>query len=138
MHHIKKTAILQGCLMMFTNGPTWLKLGYKFVSAKAKTLMNRMMANYEPFTPCLHQRPSTEALVITCPPHQSATGVSRARFGVPLQTPKLQPMQPGSLQKNLTPSLLIASMVSSAAVSGGKTQMYLSQRFNKTGITCVR
>jgi hypothetical protein len=28
----------------------WLKLGYKFESAKSKTVMNRMMANYEPFT----------------------------------------------------------------------------------------
>jgi hypothetical protein len=28
----------------------WLKLGYKFESAKSKRVMNRMMVKYEPFT----------------------------------------------------------------------------------------
>jgi hypothetical protein len=53
----------------------WLKLGYKLESAKAKTVMNRMMSQYEPFTAPPHLRPSTEALVITYLPRQSATGI---------------------------------------------------------------
>jgi hypothetical protein len=31
-------------------GPKWLRLGYKFESAKSKTVMNRMVAKYELFT----------------------------------------------------------------------------------------
>jgi hypothetical protein len=41
MHHIKNT---------HEWAKKWLNLVYKFESAKAKTVMNRMMAKYEPFT----------------------------------------------------------------------------------------
>jgi hypothetical protein len=51
MHHIKKHSFPPG---LFDDvhqwARKWLKLGYKFESAKSKTVMNRMMAKYELFT----------------------------------------------------------------------------------------
>jgi hypothetical protein len=50
MHHIKKHSYPPG---LFDDvhkwAKKWLNLGCKFESAKAKTLMNQMMAKYEPF-----------------------------------------------------------------------------------------
>jgi hypothetical protein len=67
-----------------------------------------------------HQRQSIEALVTTYPPRQSATGILRHRSGAPLQTPKPQSFQPGSSQKNLTPSLDIVSIVNSVVGRSGR------------------
>jgi hypothetical protein len=47
----------------------WLKLGYKFESAKGKTVMNRMMAKYEPFT-SPPQKTIYRSIGDHLPPHQ--------------------------------------------------------------------
>jgi hypothetical protein len=115
----------------------WLKLGYNFESAKAKTVMNRIIAKYEPFTPPL---PNTiyRSLGDHLPPSPISYWDIASQIRCTLSNPKLQPMQPGSLQNNFTPSVLSASMVYSAGVIGGKTHRHLSQRFKNTGITCVQ
>jgi hypothetical protein len=52
MHHIKKQSYPPGIFDdVHEWANKWLKLGYKIDSAKAKIVMNRMMAKYEPFTP---------------------------------------------------------------------------------------
>jgi hypothetical protein len=124
MHHIKNTAILQGCLMMFTNGKKNAQIGLQVWICKIKNSDEPNDGQVRAIHAPPHQIQSTEALVITYLPHQSATGISHLRFGVRLQTPKLQPMQPGTLQKNLPPSLLSASMVNSTGMSGGKTHIH--------------
>jgi hypothetical protein len=75
MHHIKKHSYPPGIFDYVHEWATkWLNLGYKFDSAKAKTVMNRMMDRYEPFT---GHPPKTiyRRLVDHLPPRQSATGI---------------------------------------------------------------
>jgi hypothetical protein len=51
MHHIKKHSYPPGLVDdVHEWAKKWLNLGYKFESAKAKTVMNQMIAKYEPFT----------------------------------------------------------------------------------------
>jgi hypothetical protein len=75
MHHIKTHSYPPG---LFDDvhewAKKWLNLGYKFESAKAKTMMNRIMAKYMPFT---GPPPNTiyRRLGDHLPPHQSATGI---------------------------------------------------------------
>jgi hypothetical protein len=78
-------------------GQKWLNLGYKFESAKAKTVMNRMMAKYEPFTP---PPPNTiyRRIGNHLPPSSLIYWDIASQIGVPLLIPKLQTMQPGSFK----------------------------------------